>query len=136
MNLSIRLKLLGWESAKEYQEQSAWQHSVRSSLLNLDSFSVGPTVQIASVHRFAASLLLAGPPTPQCLFSRSDEASNRNLVLRFLVSHVVVALTLMQAAFLNLFDDPLLSHRFGPLTTPLIEVSRCFLKRLLNQLSL
>src|SRR5919198_494494 len=27
-------------------------------------FSVGPTIQFASVHRFAASLLLAGPPTP------------------------------------------------------------------------
>src|SRR5207249_12067635 len=26
--------------------------------------SVGPTVRIASVHRFAASLLPAGPPTP------------------------------------------------------------------------
>src|SRR5439155_12512387 len=28
------------------------------------SFSVGPTVRIISVHRFAASSLSAGPPTP------------------------------------------------------------------------
>ena len=35
-------------------------------VLLLGSFlSVGPTVRIASVHRFAIFLLPAGPPTPQ-----------------------------------------------------------------------
>jgi hypothetical protein len=32
---------------------------------SLYSFSVGPTVRIASVRRFATSLLPAGPPTPE-----------------------------------------------------------------------
>jgi hypothetical protein len=31
-------------------------------------FSVGPTIQFRSVHRCAASLLLAGPPTPTHCF--------------------------------------------------------------------
>jgi hypothetical protein len=34
-------------------------------------FSVGPTVQFPSVHRFAAFLLLAGPPTPS-IFTVAD----------------------------------------------------------------
>src|SRR5262245_47095403 len=33
-------------------------------VLSVQPLSVGPTVQFSSVHRFAASLLLAGPPTP------------------------------------------------------------------------
>jgi len=33
-------------------------------LMRTSSISVGPTVQFSEVHRFAASLQLAGPPTP------------------------------------------------------------------------
>src|SRR5215813_2869888 len=42
-------------------------HRYAASLLPAGSptpDSVGPTVRIASVHRYAASLLPAGPPTP------------------------------------------------------------------------
>src|SRR5579862_801466 len=61
-----------------------------------------------------------------------NEPANRHFVLRLLVSHFVVALTLMQSAFLNLFNDLLVTHCFGPFATPLLEASSCCFKRLLD----
>ena len=53
-------------------------------------------------------------------------AADRHFILRLLVGHFLVALALMQSAFLDLFDDLLLAHRFGPFTAPLFEVTCCF----------
>ena len=52
----------------------------------------------------------------------SNEAANRYLVLRFLTCGVILVFPLMQSAFLNLLDDLLFAHRFGPFRTALLEV--------------
>src|SRR5262249_15895603 len=50
------------------------QEAGRIERSNLDSehfLNVGPTGRIAAVHRFAARLLPAGPPTSSCLACRA-----------------------------------------------------------------
>ena len=46
-------------------ESEHMRPTLLAALILFFFISVGPTVQFNSVHRFAASSLLAGPPTPQ-----------------------------------------------------------------------
>src|SRR5436309_14718867 len=61
------------------------------------SFSVGPTVRIAVVHRFAAFLLPAGPATPK-------DFSLLTVQLSFLILPVWIPLTLRGVVALLVTD--------------------------------
>ena len=67
------------------------------------------------------------------LVSRPDVASDRDIILCLLIRYVCFALPLMQSAFLEFLDDPLLLHRFGPFEAPFFEVTCCNCKRLMDE---